>query len=398
MFENKSKIEKNKSNLTRVRLYIFSDSLCDGKISKGDNVKQLEEVRQEIDEIDAQLAKLFEKRMQAANEVAQYKMENDMPVFDPVREKVVIQKSKEQIHDESLKEDYGAWIQKLMDISKKRQRQMMSANTVAYCGIEGAFAHSVTTRLFPDADQKACKSFDEVFEAVCANEAVYGVLPLENSNSGLVGEVMDGLLNYPIYIHQVVDERIEQCLLGTKEATLSDIKWVYSKDQALWQSKDFLDRLHVETIAYPNTALAAQYVAQQNDKTKAAIGSKENASLYGLNILAENIELDSSNTTRFLVISTKENEQLGDYCSLLISVNNTVGSLAKAINVISAFGLDMDCLQSRPRKGHPFEYFFYIQADGKTNRENLEACLQALRPVCLINKWLGSYAIQRKED
>lgn len=361
-------------------------------------MKQLEEVRKEIDEIDAQLAKLFEKRMQASSEVAQYKIENDLPVFDPVREKVVIQKSKDQIEDENLKEDYALWIQKLMDISKKRQRQMMSANTVAYCGIEGAFAHSVTKRLFPDADQKACKSFDEVFKAVCENRAVYGVLPLENSNSGLVGEVMDGLMNYPIYINRVVDERIEQCLLGTKDATLSDIQWVYSKDQALGQSKEFLDRLDVETIAYPNTAMAAQYVAQQSDKTKAAIGSKDNATLYGLNILAENIESDSSNTTRFLVISAKENQELGDYCSLLFSVNSAVGSLAKAINVISAFGLDMDCLQSRPRKGHPFEYFFYIQADCKTNRENLNACLQALRPVCVINKWLGSYQITRKED
>lgn len=361
-------------------------------------MNQLEDVRKEIDEIDEQLARLFEKRMQASSEVAQYKIAHDMPVFDAAREKVVIANSEARIHDEDLKEDYGRWIQKLMDISKKKQRQIMCANTVAYCGVEGAFAHSVTRRLFPYADQKACKSFDEVFKAVCQNKAAYGVLPLENSNSGLVGEVMDGLLNYPVYINQVVDERIEQCLLGTKDAVLTDVKWVYSKDQALWQSKDFLDSLDVETVAYPNTAVAAQYVAHENDKSKAAIGSRENASLYGLSILAENIESDSSNTTRFLVISTKENHELGDHCSLLISVNSSVGSLAKAINVISAFGLDMDCLQSRPRKGHPFEYFFYIQADRKTGRENLDACLQALRPVCVINKWLGSYSITRKED
>lgn len=364
------------------------------EVIKVNNLDALQEARQNIDEIDKELAKLFEKRMEAVVQVANYKKEHNMPVLDTTREAQVIAKNEARIQEKSLKEDFGQWIQCLMDLSKKRQREMLSINTVAYCGIEGAFAHSVTTKLFPQATQLSCSSFDQVFENVLSQKAQYGVLPLENTNSGLVGEVLDGLMQYPVYIHQVADIKIEQCLLGVQEAQLKDIQWVYSKDQALWQAKPFLDALEVDTIPYPNTAMAAQYIAQEQDIHKAAIGAKENAKLYNLKVLAENIEADPSNTTRFLIISAKENEHRGDHGSFLISVKSEVGFLARAINVISAFGLNMDCLQSRPRKGHPFEYFFYIQADGDLSKENIQALFRTLEPVCVFRKWLGTYTIR----
>lgn len=360
-------------------------------------MNELEKARKEIDAIDGELARLFEKRMQAVNDVAAWKKANEMPVFDGGREAEVIAKNESRIEDDDLKEDFGKWIQYLMDLSKKRQREMLAINTVAYCGVEGAFAHSVTEQLFPHATKMSCSSFDQVFSAVVEHKAQYGILPLENTNSGLVGEVLDGLMDYPVYIDEIADMRIEQCLLGLQEAELKDVRWVYSKDQALWQAKNFLDALNVETIPYPNTAMAARYVASQNDPSKAAIGARENAGLYNLKILAENIEFDTSNTTRFLVISSRESEKGGNYSSLLFSVKNEVGCLAKAINVISAFGLNMDCLQSRPRKGHPFEYFFYIQSEGNLSPENRDVLMQALSQVCVIHKWLGSYSI-RKED
>lgn len=361
-------------------------------------MNQLEEARREIDAVDEELAKLFERRMQAVADVAAWKKTNNMPVFDGAREEEVLQKNRERIERDDLKDDFGKWMQYMMDLSKKRQREMLAINTVAYCGVEGAFAYSVTEQLYPHACKMGCQSFEQVFQAVVEHKAQYGILPLENTNSGLVGEVLDGLLEFPVYIHQIADVRIEQCLLGLPEAELKDIQWVYSKDQALWQAKNFLDALQVETIPYPNTAMAAQFVASQQDVSKAAIGARENAELYNLKILAENIEFDASNTTRFLVISARENEKEGDHSSLLISVKSEVGYLAKAINVISAFGLNMDCLQSRPRKGHPFEYFFYVQMEGRLSPANKEACLQALRQVCAFQKWLGSYSIRKEEE
>lgn len=335
--------------------------------------------------------------MEAVVEVAKWKKENSLPVFDESREKQVIEKSRERITNPQLRDDYALWIQNLMDLSKKRQYELLNKNTIAYCGVKGAFAHTASERLFPQARLQGYGSFDEVFQAVCDHRASYGVIPLENTRSGMVGEVLDALMEYPVYIVQAADLKIEQCLVGLPEAQLTDIRWVYSKDQALWQSKKFLDALQVETIPYPNTAMAAQFVASQNDISKAAIAARESADLYGLKVLAENIEQDSSNTTRFLVISTRENEQGGTHSSLLFSLSSTVGSLAKAINVISAFGLNMDVLQSRPRKGHPFEYFFYLQTDGSIPQESLKACLSSLKQVCSSLRWLGSYSI-RKED
>ncbi len=361
-------------------------------------MNQLEEARKEIDRIDDELARLFEERMKATRSVAAYKKENGMAVFDESREQQVLARSKERIQQPDLKEDFADWIQALMDLSKKKQRELLNVNKVAYCGVEGAFSHSVTCRLFPHGEQISCSSFDDVFKMVNDGTVHYGVVPIENSNAGVVGEVLDGLREYPVYITQAYDAKIRQCLLGVPGSTLSDIQWVYSKDQAIWQSRKFLDALQVQTVCYPNTAMAAQYVARENDKTKAAIGAKENAMLYGLELLAENVETDSSNTTRFLVIAAKPEENDEEYSSLLLTVPDAAGALARAINVIAAFDLNMDALQSRPVKSRPFEYFFFVQLAGRTSRENIEACLGALGAVCTSVRSLGSYSIRKDEE
>lgn len=369
----------------------------DDRIGTVMSMNSLEKARNTIDKIDEQLASLFEARMKLTEIVAAYKKKHDMAVFDESREAQVLEKAKQRISKPDLKGDFAQWMQTLMDLSKKQQRQMLNANKVAYCGVEGAFACSATRTLFPQAEAVSCASFADVFKKVQENEVRYGVVPLENSNSGLVGEVLDLLFESGLYIVEAADIRIRQCLLGVKGAQLKEVCWVYSKDQALWQSKTFLDALGVETICYPNTAMAAQYVAQQADPAKAAIGARDNASLYDLDILAENIEGSASNTTRFLVISAVPNAQENEVSSLLLTVPDSAGALAKAINVIAAFDLNMDNLQSRPVKSRPFEYYFFVQLAGHTSRQNVEACLQALSAVCTSVRSLGSYSI-RKDD
>ena len=361
------------------------------------SMNSLEKARNTIDKIDEQLASLFEARMKLTEIVDANKKKHDMAVFDESREAQVLEKAKQRISKPDLKGDFAQWMQTLMDLSKKQQRQMLNANKVAYCGVEGAFSCSATRTLFPQAEAVSCASFADVFKKVQENEVRYGVVPLENSNSGLVGEVLDLLFESGLYIVEAADIRIRQCLLGVKGAQLKEVRWVYSKDQALWQSKTFLDALGVETICYPNTAMAAQYIAQQADPAKAAIGARDNASLYDLDILAENIEGSASNTTRFLVISAVPNAQENEVSSLLLTVPDSAGALAKAINVIAAFDLNMDNLQSRPVKSRPFEYYFFVQLAGHTSRQNVEACLQALSAVCTSVRSLGSYSI-RKDD
>lgn len=197
------------------------------------------------------------------------------------------------------------------------QRALLAKGKVGYAGIEGAFSHMVAKRLFHDHTLVAYSISRMCFKPWSIKDRIWRH-SFENTNSGLVGEVLDALLKYPVFIEQVWDQKIEQCLLGIEGATLKDIEWVYSKDQALNQSREFIQSLNAQPVAYPNTALAAQYVAMQRDKTKAAIGAKENAALYNLNILASRIEENSENTTRFLVISRERNQE-GDRFAMCVT-------------------------------------------------------------------------------
>ncbi|MCF0245231.1 MAG: chorismate mutase [Ileibacterium sp.] len=361
-------------------------------------MNELEAARQIINEADEQIAALYQKRMEAARKVAAYKKDHNLPIFDPAREKTVIERNLKFIEHPEYEGYYEEFLHFLMDQSKSYQKSLLSAGTVAYAGIEGAFGHMVSERLFPENNKLPLPNFEEVIEAVLSKKAEYGVIPLENNNSGLVGEVMDALQKYPIYIVQAVDQTVDQCLLGLPEATLKDIEWVYSKDQALAQAKDFLDSLDVETVCYPNTAMAAQFVAKEGDIHKAAIGARENAALYGLKVLARRIEANETNTTRFLVVAREPNRTMEDYVALIATVSNKVGSLYKVIDILARYNIDMDCIQSRPLKGRKFEYFFYIQCAGHMEKEQLELCMRDLQQVTTSIQFKGSYNIKKRKE
>ena len=355
----------------------------------------LEKARKQIDAIDEEMASLYEKRMDAVKDVLLYKKEHGLPVFDPVREKSVIETNAKRIQDPQYQEFYKDFLQKLMNNSKDYQRTLLSQDVIAYAGVQGAFSQIASQKLFPNDRKLNTKNFDEVFKAVVEKRAQYGVIPFENTNSGLVGEVLDALLEYPVYIQAIYDLKVEQCLLGVPGAILKDIEWVYSKDQALWQAKEFLKQMGVQTVSYPNTAMAAQYVASENDKAKAAIGARENAELYGLDILATQIEANTENTTRFIVIGLQPKET-GHRSSVVLTTKHTSGSLAKIIEVIARHKINMESIQSRPIKGKPFEYFFFIEMDGDASK--VEACIQEMKENCESLKSLGTYSLGGQYD
>ncbi|MBB5182500.1 chorismate mutase [Catenisphaera adipataccumulans] len=362
-------------------------------------MNQLEEARHRIDVIDRQMADLYQQRMDAARDVLHYKKANGLPILDAKREQRVIEKNTQYITNPDYLPFYREFMKDVMSNSRRYQQTLMSQDIVAYAGVKGAFAHMVSERLFPGHPMRSCKSFDDVFQAVVNREAQYGVIPFENNNSGLVGEVLDALMKYPVYIHEMADQRIKQCLLGVPGATLKDVQYVYSKDQALAQAQKFLKPLQVQTVAYPNTALAARYVADEQDIHKAAIGARENADLYNLEILAEGIEENPENTTRFVIIG-REPLMNGEHFSILFTIKHTSGSLARIIEIIAKYGLNMDSIQSRPIKGRPFEYFFFIEMDGSADAENTRKCLKELKPMCESYKALGTYPIigERKDE
>ena len=356
-------------------------------------MNKLDKARAQIDSIDQQMAKLYESRLDAVKDVIAYKIENNLPTLDSGREQVVIEKNLNFIQNPDYKEYYEHFIKFIMKESKAYQRTLQAHDKVGYCGVEGAFGHMVSERLFPSNPKVGVSSFEEVFQMVENSQVQYGVIPFENTNSGLVGEGMDLLLKYPVYIQRIYDQKIEQCLLGIPGSTLKDIDMVYSKDQALSQSKEFLKELDVQTVAYPNTAMAAQYISSQKDIHKAAIGAKENAELYGLKVLATNIQENASNTTRFLVIAKKPNKE-GNRFSIIISVKHEIGALAKIIDCIASNGLNMESIQSRPMKNKPFEYFFFIEIEG--DMKKADHCIDEIQSVCESVKVLGAYTL--KED
>lgn len=362
-----------------------------------DKMNQIEKARLEIDSVDKEIARLYEKRLDAVKEVLEYKKANALPILDAGREDAIIEKNQKYIQNKEYIDSYIDFMKKVMSNSRDFQQTLLSSNVVAYAGVKGAFSQIVASRMFPAEKKLNYTNFEDVFKAVVNKDAQYGIIPFENTNSGLVGEVLDALLEYPVYIQQVVDQRVEQCLLGVENATLKDVEWVYSKDQALAQSKVFLKGLNVQTVAYPNTAMAAQYVASQNDVRKAAIGAKENADLYGLKILAENIEENVSNTTRFIVIGLEPQTQ-GNRFSVCLIVKHQSGALARIIETIAQHGLNMQSIQSRPIKNRPFEYFFFIEMDGNLEMENTRECLKDIKKVTQSVKYLGTYSLKGKDD
>lgn len=368
-------------------------------VFKGETMNQLEKNRQLIDEIDTEIAELYERRMNAVKEILAYKKEHRLPILDVNREKDVIAKNVQRIKNAEYAKPYEDFLQKMMKNSRDYQQSLLSQDIVAYAGIKGSFAQLASQRLFPGSPVKQYERFDDVFQAVINRQAQYGVLPLENTNSGIVGAVLDGLFTYPVYVSVMADQKIDQCLLGVPGATLKDIEQVYSKDEALSQSRQFLRQLNAETIAYPNTAVAAQYVANENDIHKAAIGARENAQLYNLEVLANNVTDTNTNTTRFIVISRQPQTE-GDRFSILFTTSHTSGALAKIIEIIAKYGLNMDNIQSRPRHDKPFEYYFFIEMEGDSQSENTRQCLDEIKENCEAYKFLGVYPVltQKEED
>ena len=357
---------------------------------------KLDEARIVIDEVDSEIAKLFERRMKAVEDVIAYKIENNLPVFDEKREQIVIEKNVARIQNEVYKPYFEEYLHASMEISKKYQRTFVEKKKVAYQGVEGAFSHIASSTLFPYEELTSYQTFQQVFEAVEKGEMEYGIIPLENSYTGEVGDVFDLLYSYKnIYIVETLDLAVSQNLLGIKGSKLSDITSVYSHPQALSQCSLFLEGLQAKTVSYPNTALAAKYVSEQNNVSMAAIASKKTATEYGLDILVNDINNSKDNTTRFIVIKNKMSYN-GHYFSILFSVEHEAGALAKVIDVIRKYGYNMESIHSRSTKHQSWQYYFYIEMSGSHESEKTRELLEELGNSTQVLRVLGWY--DRKED
>ena len=360
-------------------------------------MSKLDTARQEINRIDAEMARLFEQRMAAARLVAEHKMERGLPIKDEAREAALIDRNSTLIEDDTIREYYVQFLRSTIDVSCDYQRRLMGTLRVAYSGVEGAFAHISAGRIFPNAERISHKDFRSAYNAVRRGTCDCAVLPIENSYNGEVGEVMDLLFFGPLHVNGVYELSIRQNLIVLPGTHIEDIKTVFSHPQALGQCSGYLHDHGWQQVEYANTALAAEHVAKLNDKSVAAIASEETAALYGLEVLQANINASRQNTTRFAVVSRTENrslgKQMGDHFMLVFTSRNEAGSLARALDVLgNTYGYNMRTLRSRPVKELLWEYYFYLEAEGDIFSTKGQQMLRDMEPFCDRIKVIGTFS------
>lgn len=358
-------------------------------------MNSLENARKEIERIDKEMAGLFEQRMNAAKQVAEYKKERGLPILDASREKQLIERNLKYLKNPEMESYFTDFCVAMMGISKQYQKSLMNGIRVSYSGIEGSFASISARKIFPEAERVPYMNFKEAYEAVVKGDCDFAVLPIENSYAGEVGQVCDLIFEGDLFVNGIYELGVSQCLLGVKGACINDLKTVVSHPQALEQCNEYIYTHKFRTVQAENTARAALDVAQKGDISVGAIASAETAELYGLDILEKNINKSNINTTRFAVLSRLRNtRQLSDELStfiLMFIVKHEAGSLAKALSIIGDHGYNMRVIRSRPLKAHNWEYYFYGEIEGKLSSDSANAMLKELEEHCEKLKVVGSY-------
>ncbi|MGN0790820.1 MAG: bifunctional chorismate mutase/prephenate dehydratase [Christensenellales bacterium] len=367
-------------------------------------MKDIRNLRKEINEIDLQMASLFEKRMNVCKEIAVYKKENGLSVRDKVREEEVIKNNSRIIESPEIRPYYVEFIRNAIDISCEYQSAIVRDMRVSYCGTEGAFAHVAAGKMFPSAEFIAYPDFRSAYSAVEKGECDCAVLPIENSYAGEVGTVTDLMFSGDLFINEIIDVPVEHCLMTLPGTKIEDIRKVISHPQALAQCERFIEECGFETQSYSNTALAAEFVSKNGDKTVAAIASEDTAAIFGLEIIKKPVNDNGNNTTRFASFSRTENKPVSgakredENFILVFTVQNESGALAGALNIIGAHGFNMRTLRSRPMKNLKWNYYFYIEAEGNVHTENGRDMMRELSALCAKLKLVGSYFSDSTED
>ncbi len=365
-------------------------------------MSELDDYRKQINNVDKQMAELFEKRMEISKGIAEYKLKHALPIYDENREKEVIEKNSELVKNATIKEYYVNFLKNNMDLSKQYQARVLKGITVAYSGVEGAFAHIAATKMFPNATYISYGDFGKAYKATETGECDVCVLPLENSFNGEVGVVTDLIFSGSLYVNQVYELEVVHNLLGKKGTTKKDIKTVISHPQALAQCGAYLSQSNFKTMEAQNTAIAAKLVAEGNDFSLGAVASIDTANLYNLEVLETNINSSHNNTTRFGAFSrcpnnTTKKSEMGEHFILLFAVKNEAGALAETLNIIGKHGFNMRSLRSRPMKELIWNYYFYAELEGNIYSEKGKELLTALEKHCDKLKVAGSYHYDTKK-
>ena len=364
-------------------------------------MKNLEEARREIDEIDGQLVQLLKRRLAIAGDVLKAKIEKGLPILDPAREREVMARVADEIGPD-MEDEARLVFTTLFGISRARQRAALpdrcalasemseavsaaggafpSKATVACPGAEGGYSQQALCAMVKFPSILYFKGFEDVFNAVEKGMCDYGVLPIENSKAGSVTAVYDLMARHAFKIVRATRLRIRHVLLAPKGVRLGDLREVTSHPHALAQCANFI-AAHpaVRCVPASNTAAAAKELASSGRRDAAVIASRECAALYGLEPIAEEISDTTSNFTRFICISKRaEIYPNANKISLLMSLGHRPGALADVLVRFASVGVNLTKLESRPVEGSDFEFRFIFELEASPRDERTVRLLAGL--------------------
>ena len=371
-----------------------------------DKSMELSELRQEINEIDKEILKLFEKRMNCSFGVAEYKIKNNMPVFQADREKEIINRVRSNVPEE-LSNSAEVLFTTLMDISKCKQFQkffsdqshidfeplnLKGKHIVAVPGTVGSYSHIAAMQFVKDCEPIFYENFEEVFEAVENGSAEFGVLPIVNSTTGSVVQTYSLMREHDFKICAETKVQVDHCLAVKPGVKLEDIKSIYSHEQGLMQCSEFIKSHGFKTHTYSNTSLAACYI-KNSDKPLGAICSQVCAEELGLEVLETSIADAKENYTKFMLISNKTLcSDDANIVSVSLAVPHTSSALYRLLTKFSVAGLNLCMIESMPIANTDFDVIFYLDFEGKITTPDVAKLINELNTELSYFKFLGNYS------
>jgi len=375
---------------------------------------ELQELRSRIDQIDHQLVDLFGQRMQITAQIADYKKQHSLPILMPAREREKLLAVSKQAGPEmeaytrvlysmlfELSRSYQSkcsgerseLYRRIADAIENTPKLFPQSPIVACQGVEGAYSQIACEKIFRSPFIMYFKDFEAVFNAIDQGLCQYGILPIENSTAGSVKKVYDLMIRHNFSIVRTFRLKVDHNLLVNKGTQLSDIKEIYSHEQALSQCGDFLQSLPgVTLVPVANTAVAAEMVASSGRKDVAALSSRACAQLYSLENIAPCVQDKGNNRTRFICISKNLEIYPGaDKTSVMMILNHRPGALYKVLARLYTLGINVTKLESRPIPDREFEFMFYFDLETSIYSAEFIQLMCELDELCEEFKYLGSY-------
>ncbi len=375
----------------------------------------LKELRSQIDSIDDQLVNLFAQRMEVSAKIGDFKKAQNLPVFVPAREREKLQDVAQKAGPEmanytrvlysmlfELSRSYQSkrndaltpLFENITKAIENTPKMLPQAPMVACQGVEGAYSQIACEKIFKSPFIMYFKNFDGVFTAIEQGLCQYGILPIENSTAGSVKKVYDLMIKHNFSIVRTFRLKVDHNLLVNPGTELESIKEIYSHEQALNQSADFLSKFKgVKVIPVENTAVAAEMVASSGRNDVAALSSRSCAELYGLKVLANSVQDQGNNYTRFICISKNLEIYPGsDKSTVMMILNHRPGALYRVLARLYVLGINVTKLESRPLPDRDFEFMFYFDLDTSIYSEEFVQLMCELDDLAEEFKYLGSYS------